>query len=335
MAKKHEFNDASRGIRLQKVMAESGIASRRECEQLITEGVVTVNGHVVATMPAWVDPKTDRIRVRGRPLKSTGKLVYVMLFKPRGVVCTSSDEEDRRRAIDLVRHPSKTRLFPVGRLDMDSSGLLLLTNDGELANLLTHPRYHLPKIYEVTVRGRVEAASLSRLEHGLFLFDHKQERGAKTARSQLKILKRDRERTCLLMELREGRNRQVRRMMLDVGHPVKKLRRVQLGTLKLKGLRPGEWRDLTAKELMILKRSSEAKAKAVDALPRKKVKKKKYTKKTTSKTLGTTTNKSPRITTSKATRKTTSRKTTSRKTTSRKPVSRKTTRKAPRKSSRR
>ena len=301
MAKKHEFTDAKRGIRLQKVMAESGIASRRECEQLITEGVVTVNGHTVATMPAWVDPKSDRIRVRGRPLKATGKLVYVMLFKPRGVVCTSADAEDRRRAVDMVKHPSKTRLFPVGRLDMDSSGLLLLTNDGELANLLTHPRYHLPKIYEVTVRGRVEAASLSRLEHGLFLFDHKQERGSKTARSKLKILKRDRERTCLLMELREGRNRQVRRMMLDVGHPVKKLRRVQLGTLKLKGLRPGEWRDLTARELTILKRSSEAKGRAVDAAPRQKPKKKKYSKK-----VGRApTNKTPRKSASKKTGKTT------------------------------
>lgn len=290
MAKKHEFTDAKRGIRLQKVMAESGIASRRECEQLITEGVVTVNGHVVATMPAWVDPKKDRIRVRGRPLKSTGKLIYVMLFKPRGVVCTSSDAEDRRRAVDLVRHPTKVRLFPVGRLDMDSSGLLLLTNDGELANLLTHPRYHLPKIYEVTVRGRVEAAALSRLERGLFLFDRKQDHGAKTAHSKLKILKRDRERTCLLMELREGRNRQVRRMMLDVGHPVKKLRRVQLGTLKLKGLRPGEWRDLTARELAILKRSSEAKGRAVDAAQRQKPKKK-YAKKTANKTARNTTNK--------------------------------------------
>ena len=233
------------------------MASRRACEELIEQGEVTVNGQVVATLPAWVDPRQDHIKVSGKRIAATPTLpVYVMLYKPRGVVCTNDDPEGRRRAIDLVRHPSKARLYCVGRLDQDSSGLLLLTNDGELANRLTHPRYHLPKLYEITVKGAVGDAALQRLERGLFLHDHTRDRGSRTSRPRLRVIKRDRERTRLLMELHEGRNRQVRRMMLHVGHAVKKLRRVQVGPLKLKGLRPGEWRELKSVELASLKRAA-------------------------------------------------------------------------------
>lgn len=252
----HEFVDATRGIRLQKVLAEADVGSRRACEELIEQGEVTVNGQMVATLPAWVDPQHDHIKVQGKRIKPAASHVYVMLFKPRGVVCTNADPQSRRRAIDLVTHPSRTRLYPVGRLDIDSSGLLLLTNDGELANRLTHPRYHLAKLYEITVRGSIDEAALKRLERGLFLHNPKRQQGSRTARSRLRLIKRDRDRTRLLIELREGRNRQVRRMMLEVGYPIQRLRRIQVGPLKLKGLRPGEWRELNSIELASLKRAA-------------------------------------------------------------------------------
>lgn len=257
---RHGFADSSRGQRLQKVLAEAGVASRRACEELIEAGEVTVNGQPVSSLPAWADPLRDHIKVRGRLIRTATAPVYVMLFKPRGAVTTNDDPEGRTCATDLVRHPSRVRLFPVGRLDMDSSGLLLLTNDGELANQITHPRYHLPKMYEVTVKGALDEAAVKRLERGLFLTDSRERRGSRprvsrTQGSRLKLLRKSRDRTRLLMELREGRNRQIRRMMARLGHPVKKLRRVQMGPLKLKGLRPGQWRDLTPQEVNALKRA--------------------------------------------------------------------------------
>ncbi len=254
---RHEFTDASRGPRLQKVLAEAGVGSRRACEELIEAGDVTVNGMLVDELPAWVDPARDHIRVAGRKLKFHAAPVYVMLFKPKGTVSTNAEDEERRRLIDLVNHPSGARLFPVGRLDLDSSGLILLTNDGELANKLTHPRHGVPKVYEVTVAGQLEDSDLRRLERGVFLYDRTKERGSRTQKSKLDVIKRDRDRTLLRMELHEGRNRQIRRMMLTVGHPVKKLRRVQLGPLKLTGLQPGQWRDLTPAEVAALKRAVE------------------------------------------------------------------------------
>lgn len=250
------LKDASRGERLQKVLAEAGIASRRACETLIEEGQVSVNGRVVTDLPVWVDPKQDRINVRGKRLRFPESHVYVMLFKPRGIVSTNDDPEGRKKAIDLVKHPTRARLFPVGRLDMDSSGLLLLTTDGELANRLTHPRHGIHKTYEVTVKGAVDEQTVKKLEAGLFLPDKERGRGRKTAKSRLEIIKRDRDRTRLRMELREGRNRQIRRMMAQVGHGVKKLRRVQMGPLKLKGLRPGQWRDLLPEEVKALRKAA-------------------------------------------------------------------------------
>jgi len=256
MDRREDFKDATRGIRLHKALADAGVASRRACERLIAEGAVTVNGILVTTTPAWVNPDTDRIIVAGQRVKTRPRHVYVLLFKPRGVVCTSAKDGDRRRAVDLVNHPSNIRLFPVGRLDMDSSGLLLMTNDGELANRLTHPRYHLSKVYEVTVRGSVDDDEVKRMERGLFLSDRKHRQADRTKPSRLTVIRRDRDRTRLRMELREGRNRQIRRMMALVGHPVKRLRRVQIGPLKLKGLRVGEWREPTGRELVALKRAA-------------------------------------------------------------------------------
>ncbi|MSR40560.1 MAG: rRNA pseudouridine synthase [Phycisphaerales bacterium] len=251
----HEFTDSSRGERLQRVMADAGVASRRECEALILAGEVSVNGHLVNTLPAWVDFQSDDIRVGGTRLKPVEQHVYIVLFKPRGVVCTNSDPEGRPRAIDLIKHPLNTRLYCVGRLDLDSSGLLFLTNDGELANRLTHPRYEVHKGYEVVLGGSIDAADLRSLEEGIFLPDRDGE-GSRTSRSELRLLKRDREKTTIYMELREGRNRQIRRMMQRVGHPVKKLRRVKFGPIQLKGLAVGEWRELMSAELRTLRRAA-------------------------------------------------------------------------------
>jgi pseudouridine synthase len=256
----HEFADDSRGPRLQKVLAEAGVGSRRACEELIEQGLVRVNGHLVSTLPAWVDPGRDHITVDGKRIKTHEPHVYIMLFKPRGVVTTTHDPEGRPCALDLIEHPSKARLYPVGRLDMDSSGLLLLTNDGELANRLTHPRHEVHKIYEVLVSGALEEDDVRRLENGLFLNEHRPDRGkrggVRTTPSRLTLKKRDRDRTLLSMELGEGRNRQIRRMMARLGHNVKKLRRVQMGPLKLRGLQPGHWRELTYDELKSLRRAA-------------------------------------------------------------------------------
>ncbi len=256
----HGFTDAGRGERLQKVLAAAGIASRRACETLIESGAVAINGEVITGLPAWVDPARDRITVHGRRVKQSQRHLYVMLFKPRGVISTNADPQGRRRAIDLVDLPpaARARLYPVGRLDIDSSGLLLLTNDGELANRLTHPRYEIHKTYEVTVSGALDDDAVQRLEAGVFLSARRSGRGSRTARSRLRLIKRARQRTLLRMELAEGRNRQIRRMLAKLGHPVTKLRRIELGPLKLKGLRVGEWRMLTAGEVGALKRGTKA-----------------------------------------------------------------------------
>jgi len=257
---RHPFTNESRGPRLQKVLAAAGIASRRDCEALIEAGEVEVNGILIDALPAWVDPEKDEIRVAGQRLSRREAAVYVMLYKPRGTVTTNSDPQERRRAVDLVNHPSGARLFPVGRLDVDSAGLLLLTNDGELANRLTHPRYGVHKIYEVTVDGRLSDEDVERLERGIFLSDERTTHGKRTGgaarASKLTRVHTERDRTVLLMELGEGRNRQVRRMLLHVGHKVRRLVRVQMGPLKLKDLQPGEWRELTGAELTSLKRAA-------------------------------------------------------------------------------
>ncbi len=246
------FQDAARGDRLQKVLSSAGVGSRRACEELILAGEVLVNGHIVKTLPAWVDPARDHIVVSGQSVRTNAPLVYVLLFKPRGVICTNAPQEDRRRAIDLVAHPKGVRLFPVGRLDVDSSGLLVLTNDGALAARLTHPRYGIKKEYEVTVRGELTDKELKRLRRGMMLADRRA-RGRvhvkKAVASKVEVLHRDRDRTRLNIVLSEGRNRQVRRMMARLGHPVRKLRRLRIGPLNLKGLRPGQWRDLTPWEV--------------------------------------------------------------------------------------
>jgi len=286
-------NDESTSrVRIQRVLADAGVASRRACESLVEEGAVTVNGRVIQKLPCFVDPESDRIFCNGRRIEKPRRHHYIMLFKPRGFVCTSSDPEGRKKAIDLVEHPSGVRLFSVGRLDIDSSGLLLLTDDGDLANRLTHPSFEVHKGYDVTVRGRLEEEAVEKLRRGLYLSDRRREGEAtRTAESGVTVLRRDRDRTRLYVELREGRNRQIRRLMDRIGHPVKKLRRVALGPLKLKGLSVGDWRELTPGELGQIRRASqrvERREKAVARATKRKAKKA-ATKKTTTKTTATRT----------------------------------------------
>ena len=258
----HGFADRERGVRLQKALADAGVAARRECEELILQGAVTVNGSVVDALPAFVDPAEDRIEVYGRPLRKPEKHVYIALFKPRGTVCTNSDPEGRPRAIDLVQHPERPRLFCVGRLDLDSSGLLVLTNDGDFANILTHPRYGVTKGYDVVVEGSLDAETVAKLEREI-LAD-----AGNAQRSSLTLLKRERDRTTMHLELCEHRNLQIRTLMLAVGHPVKKLRRTSFGALKLKGLAVGEWRELTSREVEMLRKSGST-SRAAPAAPPK------------------------------------------------------------------
>ncbi len=261
-----EFADKSRGLRLQRVMADAGVAARRECEELVLSGAVTVNGKVIERLPAWVDPSVDKIEVYGRPLRRAEKHVYIVLFKPRGTVCTNSDPEGRPRAIDLVEHPSKPRLYCVGRLDLDSSGLLILTNDGEFANRVTHPRYLVEKGYDITVDGRLDEKAIADLERKIFAAERGARRGE--TRSSLRLVSRDRDKTVLHLTLCEHRNLQIRALMLELGHPVNKLRRTSFGPLRLKGLAVGEWRELMPREVDQLLRASKSEDPSARRAPR-------------------------------------------------------------------
>ena len=248
-----ELKQSAHGERLQKVLAAAGVGSRRACEELIEAGRVKVNGKVVMELPIWVDTNMDRLMVDGRELQFSKSKTYLMVYKPRGVVCTNDDPEERKKIIDLVPH--RDRMFCVGRLDMDSNGLVLLTNDGDLANKLTHPRYEIPKTYLVTVKGSVQQESLDRLKAGLWLAD-KTGKSFRVQVSDIRLLSRDRDRSRLQVTLREGKNREIRRMLERIGHPVHRLTRVAIGPLRLKGLSPGEWRALTRTEVNGLKKTA-------------------------------------------------------------------------------
>lgn len=242
-------------------MADAGVGSRRACEAMIENGEVEVNSVMVTKLPAWVDPEEDHIVVAGKPLAKADRKLYIMLNKPSNTLSTNQDEpgSDRRTVTQLVNHPAAARLFPVGRLDYDTVGLILLTNDGELANRLTHPRYGVPKTYRVTVKGELDEEAIKELERGIYLAQRKagQTDGvAKTAHVEIELIARDRDRTVVSLTLREGRNRQVRRMLAAVGYPVRKLERIGMGPVKLKGLPRGGWRELTREEIRDLRKSA-------------------------------------------------------------------------------
>lgn len=233
---------AEPGIRLQKVLAQAGLASRRRAEELMATGRVEVNGEIVSRMGVRVDPTVDVIRVDGRRLPPPSEHAYVMLNKPRGVVCSMRDEQGRPDLSGLVGHRSD-RLFHVGRLDTDTSGLLIMTNDGDLANRLAHPSFEVTKTYVALVEGSVGAAVGTQLREGIELDD-----GVATA-DRFIVKDRNRGRSLVELDLHSGRNRIVRRMLAHVGHPVIELTRIALGPLKIGDLGAGAMRDLTRDEL--------------------------------------------------------------------------------------
>ncbi|RYU11639.1 pseudouridine synthase [Nocardioides iriomotensis] len=229
-------------IRLQKLLAQSGVASRRKCEELMLDGLVEVDGEVVTRLGTKVDPRTAVIRVDGRRLPPVSAHVYLVLNKPRGVVSTMSDPEGRRTLADLVADRPE-RLFHVGRLDTDTEGLILLTNDGDFAQRVAHPSYELDKTYVAEVDGRVTKAVVRRLRDGVTLED------GPVQVSAARVVQENPRRSIVELTIHEGRNRIVRRLLDEVGHPVRKLTRTAIGPVVLRGLRSGELRELTNDEL--------------------------------------------------------------------------------------
>ncbi len=244
--------------RIQKILANAGVGSRRGIEEMVRAGRVSVNGKVITELPILIDPEKVRVEVDGDWVKlkagQTQRRVYILMNKPKGVYSTNVAQGEQTRAIDLLP-AGVPRVYPVGRLDADSQGLLLLTNDGELTNHLTHPRYGVVKTYRAVADGRIDAAALEELQQGIWLADPRTGKGFKTGRSRIRIVHRGRERTVLEITIREGRNRQIRRMLANTGHKVRELMRVRMGSLTLDGLAPGEFRELTGRELKELKRA--------------------------------------------------------------------------------
>jgi 23S rRNA pseudouridine2605 synthase len=231
--------------RLQKILSQAGVASRRASEQLMLDGRVTVNGTTIRELGSKADPAHDDIRVDGRRIKVVEKHRYILLNKPRGYVTTRSDPERRPTVIDLLRGV-REYVYPVGRLDFDSEGLLLLTNDGDLAARLTHPRHGVPRVYEARVLGVPDAHDTDRLSRGVTID------GRPTGPADVALRpggRRGDDSATLLVTIREGRNRQVRKMCEAIGHPVTHLKRVAIGPIRDAKLPPGRWRDLNAAEV--------------------------------------------------------------------------------------
>lgn len=265
--------------RLQKVLAEAGVASRRDCELAIRAGRIRVNGQVVRQLPCWVRPGQDLVELDGEVVDTArrGRLdrsacVYFAVNKPRGVISTARDPHGRAHVVGLVQGllPRGERVYPVGRLDADSTGLVLLTNDGELAYRLMHPRHGVAKRYRVAVQGSLDDEAIARLRRGVFLADRgPAARGGATGRAagatraameEVRVLKTSRDRasgdlSLLSVTLREGRNREIRRLLARVGLKVRRLERVAIGPLQLGGLRPGAARRLRAAEVAALRRA--------------------------------------------------------------------------------
>lgn len=228
-------------VRLQKYMAENGIASRRKSEELIAAGKVRVNGKIAAVGDK-VDPKHDKVTVSGKRVVKVKKNVYIMLHKPRGFITTMHDEMDRKCVAELIQDVPE-RVYPVGRLDRESEGLLLLTNDGEFANALTHPSRHVPKTYRVTVRPDVTKEQLAAFETGIEID------GRPTLPAEVRVLDKQEGRVVLEVVIYEGRNRQIRKMCEALGLEVARLKRTKIGSLKLGMLKQGEYRYLSEDEL--------------------------------------------------------------------------------------
>lgn len=239
--------------RLQKVLSQAGVASRRLSEELITQGRVQVNGETVTALGTKADPDVDEIKVDGRRIQTQKRKRYILLHKPRGYITSRSDPEGRPTVLDLLRGV-REYIYPVGRLDYDSEGLLILTNDGELATRLTHPRHEVDKVYEARVRGVPDAHTLDRLSRGVTI------EGRRTSPAKLRasepIVKESGEQTIIEITIHEGRQRQVRQMFDSVGHPVVRLKRVRIGPLEDPDMPPGHWRELMPQEVARLQRAA-------------------------------------------------------------------------------
>lgn len=228
-------------VRLQKLIAERGVASRRKAEELIEQGRVKVNGRV-AKLGDKADDRKDIVTVCGKKLERADMPIYLMLNKPRGYVTTLKDEQGRKCVADLVESTG-ARIYPVGRLDRDSEGLLLMTNDGDFANAITHPSKHLPKYYRVTLRGQVKEEQLIGFQNGIVID------GRKTSPADVAIVMSSTERTVIEVVLYEGRNRQIRRTCEAAGFEVIRLRRTAIGSVRMGMLKIGDWRHLTPEEV--------------------------------------------------------------------------------------
>lgn len=233
--------------RLQKYMAQCGCGSRRKCEEWIAAGLVKVNGRIVTEQGVKVDPERDIVEFRGKRLQAVQQSVTVMLHKPAGYVTTSHDQFGRPDVCQLVQIPG-IRLYPVGRLDYQTTGLLLLTNDGDLAYRLTHPGHGVPKVYHALVLGEIDSKALHKMETGVVLKD-----GYKTAKAKARLLSRAGSNSRIEITIYEGKNHQVRQMAKAVGHPVLRLARVKEGNLELGDLEEGKYRILTPAEVKMLK----------------------------------------------------------------------------------
>lgn len=240
-------------MRLQKLLSMAGVASRRAAEALILDGRITVNGQVVTTLGTRATPGVDDVRLDGRRVKGAQATRYILLNKPRGYVTTRRDPQGRRTVMDLIGGV-REYVYPVGRLDYDTEGLLLLTSDGDLAARLTHPRHDVARVYEAIVTGVPDDETIDTLRRGVYLDDRRTreagvQRGATLKTGAIPTTK-------LILTLYEGRNRQVREMCAQVGHPVRSLQRVRYGPLTLRGLPVGAWRDLTPAEVEALRQAT-------------------------------------------------------------------------------
>jgi 23S rRNA pseudouridine2605 synthase len=232
--------------RLQKILSQAGVASRRAAEELMLEGRVTVNGATIRELGTKADAAHDDIRVDGRRVKAAARPRYLLLNKPRGYMTTRSDPEQRPTVIDLLKGV-REYVYPVGRLDFDSEGLLILTNDGDLAARLTHPSHGVPRVYEARVLGVPDRHDLDRLHRGVHL------EGRRTAPAEIEVVGEQKGHATLRVTIREGRNRQVRKMCESIGHPVTHLRRVAIGPIRDPKLKVGFWRELTGDEVARLR----------------------------------------------------------------------------------
>ena len=228
-------------MRLNKFLSNSGVASRRKCDELISQGKVFVNGKVVSELGLQINEKKDKVMVEGKQIKLPSSFVYIKLNKPKGYACTAHDEKGRKTIYELI--DTDERLFSIGRLDYDTEGLILLTNDGDFANKVAHPKYAIEKEYRVTIEGQIKESELAVLRNGVVVD------GERMPSAKVEFLSEDDKFTKLSVVIDEGQNRQIRRMFEAIGKSIRLLKRVRIGQVRLGGLKRGDYRDLTEDEL--------------------------------------------------------------------------------------